>query len=90
MRCEKTARGPRQITAANNNNGAAKSTKKTVNIFYFAGADFNNGDYCFVNLFFFKVCLYFIRNIPFEINIFDLVRVIKGASFGGLVVGIGC
>lgn len=40
--------------------------------------------------YFFKVCLYFIRNIPFEINIFDLVRVIKGASFGGLIVGIGC
>ena len=40
--------------------------------------------------FFAKAYLYFIRNIPFEINIFDLVRVIKGASFGGLVVGIGC
>lgn len=40
--------------------------------------------------YFFKGCLYFIRNIPFEINIFDLVRVIKGASFGGIIVGIGC
>ena len=40
--------------------------------------------------YFSKIRLYYIRNIPFEINIFELVRIIKGDSFGGLIVGIGC
>ncbi|HFH0422640.1 TPA: hypothetical protein ACGHLA_000591 [Salmonella enterica subsp. enterica serovar Bovismorbificans] len=40
--------------------------------------------------FFAKVYLYCIRNVPFEMTSTELVRVIKGASFGGLIVGIGC
>ena len=70
--------------------------KKMANIFYFdfADADLNNGYYCFANLFFFfffaKAYLYFIRNIPVEISLFELVRIIKGASLGGIIVGISC
>lgn len=40
--------------------------------------------------FFAKVYLYFVREVPFEGNLFELLRVIKGASLGGLVVGVGC
>ena len=40
--------------------------------------------------FFAKAYLYFIRNIPVEISLFELVRIIKGASLGGVIVGVGC
>ena len=40
--------------------------------------------------FFAKAYLYFIRNIPFEISLFELVRIIMGASLGGVIVGVGC
>ncbi|HCM1918896.1 TPA: hypothetical protein N3A33_004943 [Salmonella enterica subsp. salamae serovar 28:r:e,n,z15] len=43
-----------------------------------------------LSYFFAKVYLYYIHNIPFEINSTKLGRAIKGASFGGLIVGIGC
>ncbi|ALR75097.1 hypothetical protein [[Enterobacter] lignolyticus] len=37
-----------------------------------------------------KVYLYFVRDIPFKVGLAELIRIVKGASFGGLIVGIGC
>lgn len=40
--------------------------------------------------FFAKLYLYFVRDVPFEEDFSELIRIIKGASLGGLVVGVGC
>ncbi|MBP2153433.1 hypothetical protein [Erwinia rhapontici] len=40
--------------------------------------------------FFAKPYLYLVRDVPFEGDFSELIRVIKGASLGGLVVGMGC
>lgn len=37
-----------------------------------------------------KIYLYFIRDIPFLTYLPGLYKVMKGASFGGIVAGIGC
>lgn len=37
-----------------------------------------------------KTYLYFVRDVPFLIYLPGLYKVIRGASFGGIVVGIGC
>lgn len=40
--------------------------------------------------FFAKLYLYLVRDVPFEGDFSELIRVIEGASLGGLVVGMGC
>ncbi|MCT4716619.1 hypothetical protein MUA01_16780 [Enterobacteriaceae bacterium H18W14] len=40
--------------------------------------------------FFAKVYFYFVSDVPFEGNLSELARVIKGASLGGGIVGLGC
>jgi len=37
-----------------------------------------------------KLYLYFMREIPFGIFLPGFFRLIKGASFGGVVAGVGC
>lgn len=37
-----------------------------------------------------KIYLYFVRDIPFLTYFPGLYNVIRGASFGGIVVGMGC
>lgn len=37
-----------------------------------------------------KIYLYFVRDVPFLTYLPGLYKVMKGASFGGIVAGIGC
>lgn len=37
-----------------------------------------------------KIYLYFVRDVPFLTYLPGLYKIIRGASFGGIVVGIGC
>ena len=37
-----------------------------------------------------KLYIYFVRGIPFGIFLPGFFRLIRGASFGGVVAGIGC
>ncbi|MBW4210154.1 MULTISPECIES: hypothetical protein [Enterobacter] len=37
-----------------------------------------------------RLYLYFAQNIPLGIDFPVLLRIIKGASFGGIIIGIGC
>lgn len=36
------------------------------------------------------VYLYFFRDVPFEVNFIELMKITKGASLGGIIVGVGC
>ncbi|EAS2900308.1 hypothetical protein DTC83_06595 [Salmonella enterica] len=37
-----------------------------------------------------KLYLYIVRNIPVDTYLPGLLRLVKGASFGGVIGGIGC
>lgn len=37
-----------------------------------------------------KIYLHFVRDVPFLTYLPGLYKVMKGASFGGIVAGIGC
>lgn len=37
-----------------------------------------------------KTYIFFVRGVEFGVDLPELLRIIKGASFGGVVAGVGC
>ena len=37
-----------------------------------------------------RIYVYFFRGVEFCVDLPELLRIIKGASFGGVVAGVGC